>query len=698
MSSDVVITQLQVSWGYPEKMFRYDIAFYLISCYLVLSATQEHPSVHIFNVSARERANPMDYDYPESNLWLITKDDPIPVKLNGQWPVEGALETGQLANSGRSAYRARFSAIDRSDNSDAVQQSAVPISQDPVIYYDQSVTSGNRPFEGVLSKPGDQRPESLLVQLPVEITEGLWERPQFQTLPQGQRYVNARQNTPGENVNIKYDEITGDDQRRDSSAVFVPVRELTTRLPNSETFADSELTVPSQPYELPVLSSSALREGVGRFRNSESYPEPIRQGISFVTLEERLPLSENSTAKYIDETSSSPTFEREQEYGHVLTAEDIELLERLGILSSFVLGPAALENASIESVVGDNLQREYESHPVLIDNGGQNYLVNTGNNNTNFNDVVLIDVPHFPTAEYHSNIPENIGIHYGNSRIAPYVLSQTSDGSRENISRGNVQLQNDTYINGNEVLEILEFLNLNAGSFFNISSPSSFITGTTVSGNTKRTENGSEHLSSETKEKPYTSASINVTDNKQSAAATLSTDVVSFMGLNNETRSSNSFEASQPSISNGRIQPRLLETLPLKENEIFSRLLGNAIPISEKKIDLLKKLQIPPQPYFFGYRQKDGNGALQHRNEKSDSMGVVKGTYGYRDATGVYRNVSYIADNNGFHAVVKTNEPGTVSHNTADAVFMAETPPLAALMQMMAYKKLKSSSVVAEKP
>lgn len=36
----------------------------------------------------------------------------------------------------------------------------------------------------------------------------------------------------------------------------------------------------------------------------------------------------------------------------------------------------------------------------------------------------------------------------------------------------------------------------------------------------------------------------------------------------------------------------------------------------------------------------------------------VHGSYGYRDNKGIYREVYYVADKNGFRANIKTNEPG----------------------------------------
>lgn len=41
----------------------------------------------------------------------------------------------------------------------------------------------------------------------------------------------------------------------------------------------------------------------------------------------------------------------------------------------------------------------------------------------------------------------------------------------------------------------------------------------------------------------------------------------------------------------------------------------------------------------------------------------VKGSYGYKDKHGLFREVTYIADKHGFRAHVKTNEPGTAKKN-----------------------------------
>ncbi|GFW33001.1 cuticle protein 16.8 [Trichonephila clavipes] len=79
-----------------------------------------------------------------------------------------------------------------------------------------------------------------------------------------------------------------------------------------------------------------------------------------------------------------------------------------------------------------------------------------------------------------------------------------------------------------------------------------------------------------------------------------------------------------------------------------------------------------PQPYIFGYEFKDENGATQNRKEEGDDYGNKRGSYGYTDEHGIYRQVDYIADSHGFRAIVKTNEPGTDNQNPADVQIHSE--------------------------
>lgn len=73
-----------------------------------------------------------------------------------------------------------------------------------------------------------------------------------------------------------------------------------------------------------------------------------------------------------------------------------------------------------------------------------------------------------------------------------------------------------------------------------------------------------------------------------------------------------------------------------------------------------------PHPYQFGYKIKDDYGNEQSREEAGDAYGVVKGTYGLIDKHGIYRQVVYTADDYGFKAYIKTNEPGTANQDPAD--------------------------------
>ncbi|GBN97454.1 hypothetical protein AVEN_105234-1, partial [Araneus ventricosus] len=81
----------------------------------------------------------------------------------------------------------------------------------------------------------------------------------------------------------------------------------------------------------------------------------------------------------------------------------------------------------------------------------------------------------------------------------------------------------------------------------------------------------------------------------------------------------------------------------------------------------------PPQPYTFGYEVHDHHGD-QWRSEVSDGFGHVHGSYGFVDNEGMHREVQYVADDGGFRAHIKTNEPGMDMPNPADVVMLA-TPP-----------------------
>ncbi|XP_054932536.1 uncharacterized protein [Dermacentor andersoni] len=81
------------------------------------------------------------------------------------------------------------------------------------------------------------------------------------------------------------------------------------------------------------------------------------------------------------------------------------------------------------------------------------------------------------------------------------------------------------------------------------------------------------------------------------------------------------------------------------------------------------------QSYHFSYQIRDAKGNTQHHSEQSDVRNNRRGSYGYRDANGVYRHVTYVADRKGFRAWIKTNEPGTSNQSPADVRITAEKPP-----------------------
>lgn len=96
---------------------------------------------------------------------------------------------------------------------------------------------------------------------------------------------------------------------------------------------------------------------------------------------------------------------------------------------------------------------------------------------------------------------------------------------------------------------------------------------------------------------------------------------------------------------------------------------------------LLPIEQLSHKLYKFGYEFADGLGMKQQRQEVADGTGAVRGSYGYLDPLGVNRIVEYLADADGYKAVVRSNEPGMDNQNTADALFVVQPPPAAAIAQ-----------------
>lgn len=110
-----------------------------------------------------------------------------------------------------------------------------------------------------------------------------------------------------------------------------------------------------------------------------------------------------------------------------------------------------------------------------------------------------------------------------------------------------------------------------------------------------------------------------------------------------------------------------------------------------------------PEPYNFNYDTNDEYGNKQFRKEDSDDTGAVRGSYGYTDANGLYRIVDYVADENGFRANIRTNEPGLVEpspatgevQNPADVTLSAEATPSGIREQQLRYKSQAGASASA---
>ncbi|GFS82302.1 cuticle protein 14 isoform a [Nephila pilipes] len=70
--------------------------------------------------------------------------------------------------------------------------------------------------------------------------------------------------------------------------------------------------------------------------------------------------------------------------------------------------------------------------------------------------------------------------------------------------------------------------------------------------------------------------------------------------------------------------------------------------------------------YRFSYSVANTEGE-QFRNEGTDALGRVVGSYGLKHIDGTHRVVEYVADKDGFRAEVRSNEPGIVSAEAAGA-------------------------------
>lgn len=116
----------------------------------------------------------------------------------------------------------------------------------------------------------------------------------------------------------------------------------------------------------------------------------------------------------------------------------------------------------------------------------------------------------------------------------------------------------------------------------------------------------------------------------------------------------------------------------------------NGVP--PKTFGVQEELEII-KPYEFGFQMNDGNGTTQHRQEIRQENGDVQGSYSYVDPNGMYRKVEYYTDAGGYHAKVTSNEPGLTNKNSANAIFVVENTPAAALQQRPVYLIPRRSNV-----
>ncbi|GIY46002.1 uncharacterized protein CDAR_539991 [Caerostris darwini] len=79
-------------------------------------------------------------------------------------------------------------------------------------------------------------------------------------------------------------------------------------------------------------------------------------------------------------------------------------------------------------------------------------------------------------------------------------------------------------------------------------------------------------------------------------------------------------------------------------------------------------------PFLYGYDQRSLSGPSQNREEISDPNRRVIGNYGFQNQ-GIFRNINYVADSSGIKAHVVSNEPGTVSHQTANVNYISNATP-----------------------
>ncbi|GFS95761.1 uncharacterized protein NPIL_198091 [Nephila pilipes] len=127
---------------------------------------------------------------------------------------------------------------------------------------------------------------------------------------------------------------------------------------------------------------------------------------------------------------------------------------------------------------------------------------------------------------------------------------------------------------------------------------------------------------------------------------------------------------AEPETEEAPVESEAKDSIEVEESQVKPQFFNRAyVDSNTDNIDLIRK------PFLFNFDQIDNTGTTQHRKEVSDANGRVVGSYGYHNSDGIYRKVAYVADADGYRARVLSNEPGTVSHSSANVNFVANVTP-----------------------
>ncbi|GIY26343.1 uncharacterized protein CEXT_142301 [Caerostris extrusa] len=111
------------------------------------------------------------------------------------------------------------------------------------------------------------------------------------------------------------------------------------------------------------------------------------------------------------------------------------------------------------------------------------------------------------------------------------------------------------------------------------------------------------------------------------------------------------------------------DSIEVEESQVKPQLLGRGF-----NDPLANNFENFANPFLYGYDQRSLSGPSQNREEISDPNRRVIGNYGFQNQ-GIFRNINYVADSSGIKAHVVSNEPGTVSHQTANVNYISNATP-----------------------